>query len=220
LGRLAADTDIEEINMKRRRDYDHRLDDEGPDVARDGETVHVRLADGHFRYRHRTTLADQIAQDCALWSGHRPGQVIDNFGPALTMDGAYSTAFAMRDQAFSDLCERSANAWRRPFPDAVGVSGPLSPALNVAGPLPDQPDDNDDDDDDDDDNDRGSGDPLAKAMDARERAYRAQYDQQKWRDPPSIYSNTPNTLTPPNRGERDPNRAAVVEAIRRRTVLR
>src|SRR6516165_11272881 len=145
--------------MKRlKRYYD---DADANDVIPPGGRIRVTLADSQHARQRRA--ADAVAHDCRVWSGHRPGPCSDAFGPALTMDGAYSTAFAMRDQAFADLCKRSENAWRRPFPDAVGVSGPLAPALNVAGTLP--PDDADDDDDNDDNNDNNSNsDPLAKAM--------------------------------------------------------
>jgi hypothetical protein len=180
------------------------------DIVKDGETVRVTLADSMAR-RQRRVIADAVAHDCRVFAGHRPGQCADAFGPALSMDGAFSTAFAMREQAFADLCRRSVNAWRTG--DAVvAIAKPLAEPLNLAGPLP-EPDDNDDND-----NDDNNGDPLAKAMEDRERA-RLERDQRgdsAYKNPPSPYGGNLSNYG----GVLDPREADRVEAIRRKTVLR
>jgi hypothetical protein len=161
--------------MRRRHRYCPELDDA---EVQDGEHVRVFLTDAQ---RQRRAIADAVARDARCWAGHRPGQVIDNFGPALTMDGAYSTAAAMRDEAFARLCERSANAWRRPFADA--------PALNAMPPENyDQQKSGNGDDDDDNNNNNGppdfnDPDAVQRAMDAREHARleRDRIGDQKWR---------------------------------------
>jgi hypothetical protein len=191
---------------KRRRYYDRRLDDA---EVKDGEHVRVFLTDAQ---RQRRAIADAVARDARCWAGHRPGQIVDHFGPALTMDGAYSTAAAMRDQAFADLEQRSANAWRDG--DAVvkvsrSEATPVRSALNVGGtrgtPLASGAvsrsklppvGENGDPDDDDNDNDNGNdnGDDLAEAQRQRDQAYSDQYRNERWRDPPSLYTPQPDTL--------------------------
>jgi hypothetical protein len=118
-----------------------------------------------------------------------------------------STAVAMRDQALSDLEERSRNAWKRPFHDA--------PALNAMPPPPPEPAARWDDPDED---DTGNGD-LEDARRARDQAYDAQYARELWRNPPNPYASNGN-LSRQNSGVLDPRRADEVEVIRRRTVLR
>jgi hypothetical protein len=93
----------------------------------------------------------------------------------------------------------------------------LAPALNVAGTLP--PDDADDDDDNDDNNDNNSNsDPLAKAMEDRERARleRNQRGDSAYKNPPNPYGGNLSHYG----GMLDPREADEIEALRRKTVLR
>jgi len=145
-------------------------------ITEDGSGIRVRMdvMDGHFQHRHRTALSDQIAQDALCWSGHRPGPVQDGLRLNARDAGAAYARQGARDEAFSELCRRSANAWR----DGPAVSQPLNA---MPPPMPDQPDDGDDDIKEPPDyTDRLA---VKRAQDARERA-RIQRDclgDQRWR---------------------------------------
>jgi hypothetical protein len=204
-----------------RRQYGRRRTEDwdgngGSDIVADGQGIHVRcdvadasravrayLADTDAEHQRRQ-IADAVARDARIFSGHRPGPCSDAFSPALTMDGAYSTAFAMRDQALADLCKRSQNAWRKRFADQPASLNAMPP------PGPDQPDYDDPDED-----DNGNGYDLEDLRRARDVAYASQY--RSMRDQPW---NASNNLSGVNNGMLDPEKAAVVEKIRRATVLR
>jgi hypothetical protein len=129
--------------------------------------------------RHRTTLADQIAQDALCWSGHRPGPCQDGLRLNARDAGANYAALTARDEAFSELCKRSQNAWRWPFADAPALNS--MPPENYDQQKPGNGDDNDD-------NNNGppdfnDPDAVQRAMDSRERARleRDRIGDQKWR---------------------------------------
>jgi hypothetical protein len=175
----------------------------------DGSAVRVRLdmcdsmqrrVVDHFTKR---TILDAVQQDMQTFSGHRPMQATDalfsyrtSVGDAARLAGAA----ARRQAAFDALVERSSNAWRNGPPQLV--ADPSAPYDQQRPPLDpadingnDDPDDDPDDDQDENGLMRGPvdhNDPEAmqRAQDAREsaRLQRDQVGNEKWRNPPSLYT--------------------------------
>jgi hypothetical protein len=172
----------------RRRRYD---DD---DVIQDGQGVYVRvdLADAAVnRFMRdaaaveRRMIADAVARDARIFSGHRPGPVADGLSRAFMTDARLDLARAMRADALARLEQRSRDAWR--LGDAV--ARPLN-SMPPAGP--DEPD-----------YDNGNGD----LEDARRAAYESQY--RPMRDQPW---NSNRNLSGQNSGVLDPTRASAIQA--------
>jgi len=104
----------------------HRMQhdtDDGDEVVEDGGSVKVPLylADGS---EQRSRVSDALAAH-NRYAGHRPGYVSDAlaYGGRSSLDDASSDlidrrgtsledAQRQRDEAFSDLCKRSQNAWK------------------------------------------------------------------------------------------------------------
>ena len=91
-----------------RRQYD----DEGDDILKDGESLHVPiyLLDSVQReiathYARRAQVVDAIGRPC----GNRPGHA---FVSNSNMRDAALDALDARDEAFAELEKRSAAAWR------------------------------------------------------------------------------------------------------------
>jgi hypothetical protein len=90
-----------------RRQYD----DEGDDILKDGEHLHVPvyLLDGFQRdvvqhYARQVRIVDAIGRPC----GHRPGHAFVSTSSGELRDAAIDT----RDIAYAELEKRSAVAWR------------------------------------------------------------------------------------------------------------
>jgi hypothetical protein len=99
-------------------------------------------------------------------------------GSFMLNDAAFDLCRAMRDQAFADLCRRSANAWR----DGPAVAPPLNamPPTPYEQQKPGEPDNGQRNGDDENGDDGRIN--LAEAQPKRDSAYAAQYDRQRWRE--------------------------------------
>jgi hypothetical protein len=187
----------------RRRRHD---DDNGPDIIQDGQkvTVPMMLMDSArlaLRHRYDTQrVIDAKLHGHGRYAAHRPHCVADALGSVMSdsLNNTLADAVAARDRAFADLCQRSQNAWKRPFRDA--------PALNAMPPSPPEPAAQWDPDEDGDNNA-----DLEDARRARDEAYNAQYARELWRNPPNPYASNRN-LSGQNSGVLDPTRASTIQA--------
>jgi hypothetical protein len=170
---------------RRTEDWDRET---GSNIARDGETVRVRLDMCDAAHQHRRmSLADEIRHDCRIFSGHRPGPIQDGaFAANMSVQDAANLAGAMasRELAFDQLEERSRNAWQNGPPQIVASPEPNYDQRRPPNDINGNGNNGDDDDELTGPPDHNDVDQMEAAMAARDRARleRDRIGDNKWRD--------------------------------------